>query len=257
MSSLAGQRVFITGGGHGLGRTIAELFAREGASVAVAGRSALPLQDTVHALRALGAAQALDVVCDVSDEAAVNAAVAQVEAAFGGVDCLVNNAGVAPAMSLTKVTLESWEHTQRVNATGPFLCMKACLPGMLARGYGRIVNVASVAGLSGAPFLSAYTASKHALVGLTRAAAAELGDKGVHVNAVCPGYVDTPMARQGIERLQARGVSEQEAIRQVLATGGQKRLLTSEDVALWVLQLAGPASRGMNGQIIVLDGGGA
>ncbi len=253
---LANQRVFITGGGHGLGRAIAERLALEGAAIAVAGRSRQPLEETATALLSLGC-EALAVECDVSDEASVNAAVADTCAALGGIDILVNNAGIAPTAPFHRLDLASWEHTLRVNATGPFLCMKACLPGMLERGFGRVVNVASVAGLHGAPMLAAYTASKHALIGLTRAAAAELGDKGIHVNAVCPGYIDTPMARQGIDRLVARGIPEDDAIRKVLATGGQRRILTANEVADWVLHLAGPASRGMNGQLIVLDGGGA
>lgn len=254
---LHGRRALITGGGHGLGRGIAFALARAGASVFVCGRKQAPLDETVALLRAEGFNAAYG-ICDVGDEGSVAAAVAEAEAQLGGIDILVNNAGVATSAPLQKTDLATWESTLRINATGPFLLTRACASGMLSRGFGRVVNVASVAGIGGSAYLSAYCASKHALIGFTRAAAAELGNRGVHVNALCPGYIDTDMARQGVDRLMAtRGVSEDEAIRRVLATSNQKRMLTVDEVSGWVLQLCGAASRGMNGQIIVLDGGGA
>jgi len=175
---------------------------------------------------------------------------------MGAVDILVNNAGIAPTAPMARMTREVWDQAFAVNATGAFLMIQACLPGMLERGFGRVANVASVAGVSSAPYLAAYSASKHALVGLTRAAAAELGDRGVHVNALCPGYIDTQMTRGAVERAMSRGHDEDAALAAVLGSAGQRRLLPVAEVAAWVVHLAGPAGNALNGQIIVLDGGG-
>jgi NAD(P)-dependent dehydrogenase (short-subunit alcohol dehydrogenase family) len=252
---VAGNRALITGGGHGLGRGIAEALAAQSMIVTICGRNHGALEATVNALRD-GGAHAHSVPCDVADPASIKAAVAEAEAKMGGIDLLVNNAGIAPTAPLSRMELSMWNQAFAVNATGAFLCIQACLPGMLTRHFGRIVNIASVAGVSSGPYLAAYSASKHALIGLTRAAAAELGDKGIHVNAICPAYVDTEMTRGGVERAMKKGFSQEQALDMVLGSAGQKRLLPVAEVASWVAHLAGPAGNALNGQVLVLDGGG-
>jgi 3-hydroxybutyrate dehydrogenase len=253
---LENRTALVTGGGHGLGRGIAEALACAGARVCLVGRSESALDDTVKALRAAGR-EAHAFVCDVTSESSVEAAVTHAGQVLGHIDFLINNAGVAPTAPLARMTLELWNQALAVNATGSFLCMRAVLPGMLERKFGRIVNIASVAGITGGPYLAAYSASKHALVGLTRAAAAELGDRGVQVNALCPAYVDTEMTRGGVERvMRSKNLSEAEGLAAVLRSANQVRLLPVAEVASWVLQLCGPGGNAVNGQVIVLDGGG-
>ena len=250
---LTNKRAFVTGGGHGLGRGIAEALLKAGAKVTVCGRNEQALEETVKASQ--GAM--FSIVCDVSSPDSVQQAVRYAEERMGGVDLLINNAGIAPTAPLRSMSLETWQHAFAVNATGSFLCTQACLAGMLERKFGRVINIASVAGVSGGPYLAAYCASKHAVIGLTRASAAELGDKGIHVNAICPAYVDTDMTRGGVERvMRSKGASEADALTAVLTSAGQKRLLPVSEVASWVVHLCGPAGNALNGQIIVLDGGG-
>jgi NAD(P)-dependent dehydrogenase (short-subunit alcohol dehydrogenase family) len=253
---LAGKTALVTGGGHGLGRAIALSFAREGAVVAVCGRKREPLDEAVEALRSAGG-QAHAFLCDVTSEESVNEAVQAAERAMGRIDLLVNNAGIGITATVARTTLENWNQVMSVNATGTFLCTRACIPGMVERKFGRIVNVSSVAGVSSGPYMGAYSASKHAVIGFTRAAAAELGDKGVNVNALGPAYIDTDMMRSGVERaMRSKGISEADAIKVVLTSVGQRRLLGVDEVSSWVVQLCGPASSALNGQVIVLDGGG-
>jgi len=249
---LEGKRALVTGGGHGLGRGIAEALVRAGATVTVCGRNESALAET-----ASGMAGVFAVHCDVTSADSVTRAVRFAEERMGGVDLLVNNAGIAPTAPIRSLTLETWQNAFAVNATGTFLCTQACLGGMLERKFGRIVNIASVAGVSSGPYLAAYSASKHAVIGFTRAAAAELGDKGVQVNAICPAYVDTEMTRGGVERvMRTKGASEEEALEAVLTSAGQRRLIPVAEVTSWVVQLCGPAGHALNGQLIVLDGGG-
>lgn len=252
---LTNKRALVTGGGHGLGRGIAEALLRAGATVTVCGRNEQALADTLAAAAQGGAMHS--VVCDVTSAESVANAVRYAEARMGGVDLLINNAGIAPTAPIRNLTLETWQQAFAVNATGTFLCTQACLGGMLERKFGRVINIASVAGVTGGPYLAAYCASKHAVIGFTRAAAAELGDKGVHVNAICPAYVDTDMTRGGVQRvMRSKGASEQDALTAVLTSAGQKRLLPVSEVASWVVHLCGPAGNALNGQVIVLDGGG-
>jgi 3-hydroxybutyrate dehydrogenase len=253
---LPSRTALVTGGGHGLGRGIAEALARAGARVCIVGRSESALHETVVSLRAAGH-DAHAFVCDVTSEASVEAAVALASQALGHIDFLINNAGVAPTAPLARMTLDTWKQAFAVNATGSFLCTRAVVPGMVERKFGRIVNIASIAGVTGGPYLAAYAASKHALVGLTRAAAAELGDRGVHVNALCPGYVDTEMTRGGVERvMRSKNLSEAEGLAAVLRSANQVRLLPVAEVADWVVHLCGAGGNALNGQVIVLDGGG-
>src|SRR3989449_9553474 len=192
MAELAGRIALVTGGGRGIGLAVALALASEGADVAVAARSADELEETVSAVRAAGR-RGEAVVCDVTQRPNVDAMVARVRSALGDPLILVNNAGIAASAKLTDTTDEMWDRMLRVNASGAFYCTRAVLPVMLAAKWGRIVNMASVAGRAGAPYIAAYTASKHALLGLTRAVAAEVASRGITVNAVCPGYVDTEM----------------------------------------------------------------
>ena len=195
--------------------------------------------------------------CDVSEPAGVERLAAEARDRVGPVDILVNNAGVASAAPLAKIKLEEWKRMMRVNATGPFLCTQAFVPGMVERKWGRVVTVASVAGLQGAKYIAAYTASKHAAVGLTRAVAAEVAAHGVTVNAVCPGYVDTPMTETSVANISAKtGRSADEARAAILATTPQGRLVTPEEVAHLVLALCVDGGGSINGQAIVMDGGG-
>ncbi len=223
--------VVVTGGARGIGRAIAERFEAAGERVVAAGRDA----------------------CDVTDEAAV----AAFFAGLGPVDVLVNNAGVSASAPLVRTTLDQWRDHLDVNATGAFLCTRAVLGAMLERDAGRIVTVASTAGVAGARYTAAYTASKHAAVGLMRAVAAEVAGTGVTANAVCPTFVRTDMTRRSVERIAiATGRSADEAEAALAAAAPLGRLLDPEEVALAVAFLAAPEAGAINGQTLILDGGG-
>lgn len=253
---LAGKVALVTGGGRGIGRAVALALAGAGADVAVVARSAPELAESAAAIQGLGR-RALALPLDVTDPAAVNGAVERVAAELGPVAILVNNAGVAPSLKFLETTDELWARTMHVNMSGAFYFSRAALPGMLAAGWGRIVNVASTAAKVGYLYNAAYVASKHGLLGLTRALALEVARRGVTVNAVCPGFVDTEITRAGIENLVARtGRSPGEARRALENMSPQGRMMTPEEVAAAVLYLTSEAARGINGQGIVIDGGG-
>jgi NAD(P)-dependent dehydrogenase (short-subunit alcohol dehydrogenase family) len=201
-------------------------------------------------------AQAWAVACDVADEGQVARLAEAAAEKLQRVDILVNNAGVAHSAPINRIELSDWQKMLNVNATGTFLCTRAFLPGMVERRWGRIVNVASTAALQGARFIAAYAASKHAVLGFTRCAAAEVAASGVTVNAVCPSYVDTDMTFESIQRMVARSKrTEKEAVDFVTSLNPQGRLITPEEVAAAVLALCGEAARGINGQTVVIDGG--
>jgi NAD(P)-dependent dehydrogenase (short-subunit alcohol dehydrogenase family) len=194
---------------------------------------------------------------DVSSEASVAALEREAIRVLGQVDVLVNNAGVAASGPIKSLSLEEWNRILAVNATGTFLCTRAFLPAMATRGWGRVINVASITSRVGAPYIAAYTASKHAVLGLTRVAAAEYRGSGVTVNAVCPGYVDTEMTAASVMRVQDRtGLAAEAALAAILKTANQQRLITPEEVAFVVLSLCAEHASGVNGQAIVVDGGG-
>lgn len=223
--------VVVTGGTRGIGAAVAKRFTELGDRVVALGRAD----------------------CDVTDEAAV----ASVFGALGEVDVLVNNAGVSSSAPLAKTTMADWRAQWEVNATGAFLCTRAVLPGMLARDHGRIVTVASTAGLAGQRYVAGYTASKHAAVGLTRAVAAEVAGTGVTANAVCPTFVRTDMTAATVDRIAATtGRSEEDSERLVARMSPLGRLLEPDEVAFAVAFLAAKEAAAVNGQSIVLDGGG-
>ncbi len=236
--------VVVTGGGKGIGKSVVERFAAAGERVVAVGRDR-------RALDAAGAAETD--VCDVTDEEQVAALFER----LGPVDVLVNNAGVATSATLQRTTLDDWRAVLDVNATGAFLCTRAVLGGMIERGSGRIVTVASTAARVGARYTAAYTASKHAAVGLMRAVAAEVAGTGVTANAVCPAYVRTEMTRSSIARIvEVTDRSEEEAEAALAASSPLGRLLEPSEVAFAVAFLAAPEAGAINGQSLVLDGGG-
>jgi NAD(P)-dependent dehydrogenase (short-subunit alcohol dehydrogenase family) len=225
----------VTGGGKGIGAAVCARF--EGDRVVSVGRT--PGE--------------VDEVCDVRDEDAV----AKLFERVGAVDVLVNNAGVAESAPLARTTLADWRRQLDVNATGAFLCTRAAVPGMVERGSGRVVTVASTAGLAGGRYVAAYTASKHAAVGLMRAVAAEVAGSGVTANAVCPSYVRTPMTERTLERIsETTGRSREEALATLEASTPLGRLLEPEEVAEAVWYLASDLAAAVNGHALVLDGSG-
>jgi 3-hydroxybutyrate dehydrogenase len=253
--SLEQRTAVVTGGGSGIGAECARELARAGVRVVVAARSEERLKAVVADITTAGGT-ALAVVCDVSSAESVTTLADTARAAFGPVDILVNSAGVATAAPLHRTTLELWNQAFAVNATGVFLCTQALAGPMAEAGWGRVVNIASVAGLHGAKYISAYAASKHAVVGFTRSVAEELAPRGVTVNAVCPGYVDTPMTDRSVERIvEKTGIEADRARDALLATSPQGRLITVGECASAVLYLCSDGARGITGQTIVIDGG--
>ncbi len=253
MSTLAGRVAVVTGGGRGIGRAIALALAGHGAAVAVAGRDTARLAAVRAEIEARGGT-ALALGCDVTDSAAVARAFAEASAQLGPIDILVNNAGITASVKLAEMDDASWEQIMRVNVTGPFFCCRAAVPSMQARGWGRIINVASYAAIHGIPFSAAYSASKHALLGLTRSLALELGRAGITANALCPGWVESDMLDQSVANIMAKtGRSADDARAAMLALAGQPRTLTPEEVAAAALRLAGPAGDTINGQAIMFD----
>ena len=245
----------VTGGGRGIGRAIALAFAREGAHVAVTARTGAEVDAVAAEIRELGR-KALAVPCDVAERAQVDDAVRQVADGLGPVQVLVNNAGMAVSAKLLDTDDALWERHLRVNLTGAFLVTRAVLPGMLGARWGRIINVASIAGRHGYPYVAAYTASKHGLLGLTRALAQEVVTAGVTVNAICPGYVATELTWASARNIQKRtGRAFDEAVQSLAAYSPQKRLIEPEEVAALAVLLASDDARGVTAQAWNVDGG--
>jgi NAD(P)-dependent dehydrogenase (short-subunit alcohol dehydrogenase family) len=237
----------ITGGGRGIGRAIALLFAQHGARIAVAART---LEQVEAVAQEIGP-RAIALTCDVSNVESVSELFADLKP-----DILVNNAGVAESAAFVNTSDELWHRHLAINLTGTFYCTRAALPAMLERGWGRVINIASIAAKTGAPYIAAYAASKHGVLGLTRSVAMEVATSGVTVNAICPGYVDTEMVEQGVERITKRtGRSAEEARDMLKRMSPQNRLVTVEEVASLTLLLASEDGRGINGQGINIDGG--
>jgi len=247
--TLSGQHALVTGGGTGIGAAVARELDGLGASVTVVGRRAGPLDQVADSLQ-----RGFAVTADVTSRETIDAAFAAARERFGTVGILVNNAGIAESAPVQRTSLEMWRRHLDINLTGSFLCMQAYLAEPPASG--RIVNVASIAGVQGAAYIAAYCASKHGLVGLTRAAAAELFPRNITVNAVCPAYTETEMVTRAVETIVAKtGRSPDEARAQIEQPQG--RLVKPEEVAATVAWLCQPSSAAINGQAIVVAGGGA
>ena len=254
---LNNKLALVTGGGRGIGRAIALAFSREGANIAVAARTLDQVNQVAAEIEQQYQSKAFALVCDVSDSSSVQKMFAVVREKFGrDADILVNNAGVAESATLANTTDELWHKHLSINLSGTFYCTRAALPAMLKNGWGRIINIASIAGKTGAPYITAYAASKHGVMGLTRSLAVEVGASGVTVNASCPGYGETDMVSKALERIKTRtGRSEDEALDTLKKMSPQNRLVTSEEVAALALLLASDEGRGINGQGLNIDGG--
>jgi len=254
-SEFSGRHVLVTGAGSGIGAAIARAFAERGARVALAGRRRAPLGELAAALPAGASLVLADF--DVTDANAIAAGLAVSRKKFGPVDILVNNAGDAPSAPFDRIDHAMWAHTIGVDLTGVFLVTQAVLPDLRKRGAGaRIVNIASTAGLKGYAYVAAYCAAKHGVIGLTRALALELARAGVTVNAVCPGFTDTPLVQRSVEAIVAKtGRTADEARRELAKTNPQGRLIDPQEVADATLWLASAAAHSITGQALAVAGG--
>ena len=253
---LRSKHAIVTGGGRGLGRTIAAELAAAGANVTVMGRASNDLESSSSDLSSRFGVDARAVQCDVTDEDSISVAFASATDAMGPVHILVNNAGQARSAPFAETALDMWRHTLDVNLTGSFLCTKAVLPEMMRSLNGRIVNVASTAALRGYSGLSAYCASKHGVLGMTRALALEVAKLGITVNAVCPGYTEGGMSDQAIKAIMThRNVGADEALTILTRNNPLRRLTTQEEVATTVAWLCSPDSSAITGQAIAVAGG--
>ncbi len=248
---LEGLHAVVTGGGSGIGAAIARALASEGARLTLVGRRREALDATAATLPGACVAQA-----DVTDRAAVDAAFASGRAAHGPIAILVNNAGIAPSAPFAKVSPEAWRQTMAVNLDALFHCCQAALPDLLAARSGRIVTVASTAGVKGYGYTAPYVASKHGAIGLMRALATEFAHTGLTANAVCPGFTDTDIVGDAIANIQAKtGRTADEARAQLTRFNPQGRLIDPTEVAEAALWLCLPASRSVTGQAIMVAGG--
>ena len=249
--TLRGRRALVTGAGRGIGRAVALRLAAEGAALTLASRTRAEVEVVAEQARRHGAAAAA-LTADVARPDAIAALFREA----GPVDVLVNAAGVAPSAPLVKTSDEIWRQALETNLSGTFYCLRAALPGMMERGWGRVVNLASIAGKTGYPYIAAYAASKHGVLGLTKVAALEAAERGVTVNAVCPGYVDSPMTDVSVARIvEKTGLGEADVRKRLEGMSPQKRLMTADEVAALVVFLCGEDARGITGQALSLDGG--
>jgi 3-hydroxybutyrate dehydrogenase len=254
-SFLLGRRALVTGAGRGIGRSVALALAAAGADVALSARSRAEIEQVAEELRGLGR-RALALSCDVTDAEQVARMAEATVAEWGGIDILVNNAGAAASHKFVGHPDELWQRMLAVNLTSVYYVTKALVPPMIARRWGRIITVASVAAKVGARYIAAYTAAKHGALGLTRALAAELVSYDITVNAICPGYVDTPMTDGSVANIvQRTGMSAEQARETLAQTSPQRRLIEPGEVAALTVYLAQESARGITGQAINIDGG--
>jgi len=251
MTQLEGKHALVTGGGSGVGLSIATALVDAGASVTITGRNKDTLDTAADSSSLMNGA-----VCDVTDPAAVERLFASVNTEHGGADIVIANAGAAESVPFAKLSLDDWKAMIDVNLTGVFLTMQAGLLGMGDKGWGRIVSIASVAGLKGYGYVAAYCAAKHGVVGLTRAVAVEVARSGITVNAVCPGYTQTPMLDRTLDNIAEKtGRSREDAAKTLLRGNPTGRFIKPEEVAQSVLWLCGPHSGAVTGQAISISGG--
>jgi len=243
---LAGKLALVTGGGRGIGAAIARALATLDARVVVCGRSKVDLDTLAREINGVA------IECNLHDRAATDRMLASV----GEIAVLVNNAGIAESAALDRTTDAIWDKILELDVTAPFRITRAVVPGMIKAGWGRIINVASNAGLTGYGYSTAYCAAKHAMVGMTRALAIDLARTGVTINALCPGWVDTQMVEEAVTRIANKtGRTEEEARTSLAAMTPQKRMIEPNEVAHATLMLCDHAARGIHGQTIVIDGG--
>jgi NAD(P)-dependent dehydrogenase (short-subunit alcohol dehydrogenase family) len=246
---LTGKHALVTGGGRGIGAACARALAGAGAKVTVCGRTQVELAPLADEL------QGAWVVCDLADRRATDHVVGEL-IARGRVDILVNNAGVAESAPLERTDDAMWDRILELDATSPFRITRALVPGMVAAGWGRVVNIASNAGVSGYGYTAAYCAAKHAMVGFTRALAIDLARTGVTINALCPGWVHTKMSDEAVSRIAAKtGRSLEDARKSLEVMSPQRRMIEPVEVAHTAVMLCADAARGIHGQTIVIDGG--
>jgi NAD(P)-dependent dehydrogenase (short-subunit alcohol dehydrogenase family) len=253
--TLNGKIALVTGGGRGIGQASALALAAAGADVAVCARTAGEVGAVAAKIRATGQ-RAMAVICDVTDAAQVKKMIDEVTTDLGPVDMLVNNAGLGVSHRLLDHPDELWHQMLAVNLTSVYYVTKAVIPSMVASRRGRIINIASTASKVGSKYIAAYTAAKHGVLGLTRALAVELVTYNITVNAICPGYVKTPMTDHNIANIVTKtGMAEDDARKYLEKLSPQNRMIEAEEVAALVVMLAGDLAQGVNGQAINIDGG--
>lgn len=253
---LAGRRAIVTGAGRGIGRSIALSLAQVGANVAVTARTASELESLVAEIQALGR-HSLAVPCDVTDVGQVQHMAQVLTEGLGGVDILVNNAGNAGSHKFLNHPDELWHRMLAINLTSVYYVSKAIVPTLIAQRWGRIINIASIASRVGGRYIAGYTAAKHGVLGLTRALAVELLPYNITVNAICPGYVDTPMTDSSVSNIASlTRMSQAQARESLEKTSPQNRLIEPEEVAAAAIYLSLDITKGITGQAINIDGGG-
>jgi NAD(P)-dependent dehydrogenase (short-subunit alcohol dehydrogenase family) len=254
--SLRGRHAVVTGASRGIGAAIAATLARLGADLTLMSRSETRLREQANTLKTNFNAKVEVAPLDVTEPEQIAAAFAAAADRLGPVQILVNNAGIAAAAPIGKTELKDWQRLIEVDLTAPFLCIRAVMPAMAKADYGRVVNIASTAGLTGYAYCAAYCAAKHGLIGLTRALARELVRTAVTVNAVCPGYTDTDIVAGAVNNIVAKtGRTADEALRELTVHNPQGRLISPEEVAETVGWLCAPSSGSITGQSILVAGG--
>ena len=254
--TLSGKRAVVTGAGRGIGRSIALALAQAGADVTVTARTSAELDSLVAQIQATGR-KGYAIACDVTDSEQIQHMAQTCLEAMGGLDILVNNAGNAGSHKFLNHPDDLWQRMLAVNLTSVYAVTKAFVPTLVEQRWGRIINIASIASRVGGRYIAAYTAAKHGVLGLTRALATEFNSYNITVNAICPGYVDTPMTDTSVSNISARtSMSEAQARETLAKTSPQKRLIEPDEIAAIAVFLAQDSSKGITGQAINIDGGG-